>query len=182
MPTQPGIEELLSTIVSQATTFVPNGLAAWAGRVQEFYVKRWRPFQEARVQCRVTEPSSVPKGPPVTCSQPAASPCYFCGSAVCLHHAAVTDIGILTCLPCLKKIPRTAPQQGQAPPASPPQDYRTVCDGHLRTLGLCEPSSLEEIQKSYRELAAKHHPDKGGDAQKMAAVNVAYHWLKEHYR
>lgn len=34
--------------------------------------------------------------------------------------------------------------------------------------------SREDIKKQYRFLARKHHPDKGGDAQKMEEINQAY--------
>ena len=46
----------------------------------------------------------------------------------------------------------------------------------LRTLGLSVRAdiSIETIKKRYRVLALQHHPDKGGDTAKMAAINVAY--------
>ncbi len=39
-----------------------------------------------------------------------------------------------------------------------------------------EPNADEAtIRKAYRELAAIHHPDKGGDIVRMSEINVAFH-------
>jgi curved DNA-binding protein CbpA len=32
---------------------------------------------------------------------------------------------------------------------------------------------MDEIDKAYRQLASKHHPDKGGDPSEMARINRA---------
>lgn len=49
---------------------------------------------------------------------------------------------------------------------------------HLRTLGLDEIPTIEELKDLRRELAKKHHPDKGGDVSKMSAINSAADWLE----
>ena len=36
------------------------------------------------------------------------------------------------------------------------------------------PKTLEELKKQYRKLVFQHHPDKGGDTDKMKAVNNEY--------
>ena len=41
-------------------------------------------------------------------------------------------------------------------------------------LGLAEAASPEEVKNRWRELAAQHHPDKGGDAVKFNEVHQAY--------
>jgi hypothetical protein len=38
---------------------------------------------------------------------------------------------------------------------------------------------LQAIKASYRVLSKKHHPDKGGDCDKMAIINAAYTVLLE---
>ena len=42
------------------------------------------------------------------------------------------------------------------------------------TLGVAKTATDAEIKKSYRKLAAKHHPDKGGDENKFKEINEAY--------
>ena len=41
------------------------------------------------------------------------------------------------------------------------------------------PQTLEELKKQYRELAFRHHPDKGGSNEAMKAVNAEYDTLFE---
>lgn len=41
-------------------------------------------------------------------------------------------------------------------------------------LGVEEHAGPERIRAAYRELAVIHHPDKGGSAERMAEINVAY--------
>lgn len=44
----------------------------------------------------------------------------------------------------------------------------------LDTLGLCDPVDDHEIKSNYHRLANTHHPDKGGDSEKIQAINKAY--------
>jgi hypothetical protein len=39
------------------------------------------------------------------------------------------------------------------------------------------PKTAEELKKKYRELVFKHHPDNGGNAEDMKAVNAEYRKL-----
>lgn len=41
-------------------------------------------------------------------------------------------------------------------------------------LGVSKTASQEEITKAYRKLAMRHHPDRGGDAQKFQEISEAY--------
>ena len=40
-------------------------------------------------------------------------------------------------------------------------------------LGLTSSATTEEIKRSYRRMALKHHPDRGGDAEKFKALSVS---------
>jgi len=51
-------------------------------------------------------------------------------------------------------------------------DYYTI-------LGLKRGASPEEIKKSYRSLAMKHHPDRGGDEKKFKEISQAYEFLSD---
>ncbi|HFD86963.1 MAG TPA: molecular chaperone DnaJ [Gammaproteobacteria bacterium] len=48
----------------------------------------------------------------------------------------------------------------------------------LQTLGLEAGADWANIRRSYRRLAAVHHPDKGGDAQAFVRIREAYETLK----
>lgn len=50
---------------------------------------------------------------------------------------------------------------------------------YYKTLGVAQNATKEEIKKKYRELAHKHHPDKGGDEQKFKELNEAYQVLSD---
>lgn len=47
------------------------------------------------------------------------------------------------------------------------------------TLGVPKGASEEEIKRAYRKLAAKHHPDRGGDTAKFQEVQSAYETLTD---
>lgn len=47
------------------------------------------------------------------------------------------------------------------------------------TLGVSKDAEVKEIKKAYRKLAAKHHPDKGGDAEKFKEISAAYEILSD---
>ena len=49
----------------------------------------------------------------------------------------------------------------------------------LRTLKLKADASHNEITRSYRELASRYHPDRGGDHEKFINVRRAYELLKQ---
>lgn len=46
-------------------------------------------------------------------------------------------------------------------------------------LGLTKQATIDEIKNAYRELAKKHHPDVGGDTEKMTELTLAYNILRD---
>jgi len=50
-------------------------------------------------------------------------------------------------------------------------------DESLAILGLNDPVSDFEIKKAYRRLAMQHHPDRGGEKEKLQAINLALNKL-----
>ena len=53
-----------------------------------------------------------------------------------------------------------------------PEDYYKI-------LEIDKSASQDEIKKSYRKLALKYHPDKGGDQDKFKKLNEAYQTLSD---
>lgn len=49
-----------------------------------------------------------------------------------------------------------------------------------RTLGVSPMASDEQVKSKYRELALRKHPDRGGTADEMRAVNDAYERIVQH--
>lgn len=48
---------------------------------------------------------------------------------------------------------------------------------YYEILGVSKSASQEEIKKSFRRLAMKHHPDKGGDENQFKTIQKAYETL-----
>lgn len=53
---------------------------------------------------------------------------------------------------------------------------------HYDTLGVPRDADAATIKAAYRRLASQHHPDRGGDKEKSAAVNDAYACLSDSER
>jgi curved DNA-binding protein CbpA len=51
-----------------------------------------------------------------------------------------------------------------------------------KELNLLHDASQEEIKRSYRSLAQRHHPDKGGDAEIFKRIKHAYEILSDPVR
>ncbi|MAG45811.1 MAG: molecular chaperone DnaJ [Nanoarchaeota archaeon] len=50
---------------------------------------------------------------------------------------------------------------------------------YYEILGVEKGSSKDEIKKAYKKLALKHHPDRGGDAEKFKEISEAYAVLSD---
>lgn len=50
---------------------------------------------------------------------------------------------------------------------------------HYETLGVAPNATAAQIKAAFRKLASLHHPDRGGDKEKSAAVNDAYACLSD---
>ena len=56
-------------------------------------------------------------------------------------------------------------------------DSSDEAPNYYEILGASEDASQEEIERLYKRLAMRHHPDRGGDAEYMKAINAAYRVL-----
>lgn len=50
-------------------------------------------------------------------------------------------------------------------------------EDYYAILGAGKTASQDEIERLYKRLARQHHPDRGGDAEVMKAINEAYRVL-----
>jgi curved DNA-binding protein len=50
---------------------------------------------------------------------------------------------------------------------------------YYQTLGVDKTASQDDIKKAYRKLAAKHHPDRGGDTATFQSIAQAYDTLSD---
>jgi len=50
---------------------------------------------------------------------------------------------------------------------------------HYTTLGVGRDASPEQIKSAYRKMAAKHHPDRGGDTAAFQNIQAAYETLSD---
>lgn len=66
-------------------------------------------------------------------------------------------------------------QQRQSSPPPPPPGDAVARTAARKTFGwpVTKVFTADELKLRYRELAKKHHPDRGGSPQKMAQVNDA---------
>ncbi|NOR54922.1 MAG: DnaJ domain-containing protein [Sulfurovum sp.] len=56
-------------------------------------------------------------------------------------------------------------------------DPKVEMNKALDILGLPQLITREDVKNQYRFLAKKNHPDLGGNAEKMEAINAAYQLL-----
>lgn len=50
---------------------------------------------------------------------------------------------------------------------------------HYSTLGIDRSATAEDIKQAYRRMAARHHPDRGGDTAKFQEIEQAYRILSD---
>lgn len=53
---------------------------------------------------------------------------------------------------------------------------------YYATMGADEDATQSEIERLYKLLAVRHHPDRGGDEEEMKALNEAYGVLRDEKR
>lgn len=55
-------------------------------------------------------------------------------------------------------------------------------ENYYELLGVPNTATHAEIKTAYRQLAKKHHPDKGGDGELFARINQAYDTLSDEHK
>ena len=54
-----------------------------------------------------------------------------------------------------------------------------MAKNYYETLGVAKGASADDIKRAYRKLAAEHHPDRGGSAERFKEINEAYQVLSD---
>jgi len=73
--------------------------------------------------------------------------------------------------------PETPPKFKAAPAkVAPPAAFYV---NYYEALGLTDFASEAQIKAAFRELALKHHPDKGGDAEQFKLISAAHQTLMD---
>ena len=90
-------------------------------------------------------------------------------------------IAVLSCTGLWPEILRALKElRGEAPPSSQrPARHTDDVEIACRLLGVSTSASWDQIERAYRAKAKIHHPDLGGDADAMRALNEAYKLLKQ---
>jgi hypothetical protein len=122
-----------------------------------------------------------------SCRRSAIGPCVACQKPICLEHAFISIDAIPICFECVKNIAPQAQARPQQPPG--PSSNASAAEqrkADLKTLGLREDASLEDIRAAFKKLAAKCHPDRVRDPVKRAVaerkfkeINAAFQRLSK---
>lgn len=71
----------------------------------------------------------------------------------------------------------TPPPPPPPPPQPPARSMAMTTTLACHVLGLSEIPSPQQLKRAYRLKAQEHHPDLGGDHDRMAEINAAYAYL-----
>ena len=104
---------------------------------------------------------------------PWASPPATGGFFMALRAAAVADDGVRAVIPLASQA-RPGPQP---PPGAPPRASSEAPADLYAVLGVGAEAGSAEIKAAYRALVKRHHPDAGGDAERILALNAAWEVL-----
>jgi len=197
------IEQLFSQLVAKIAPAIhtddpmTTSVLQWFGAVQASALDQWRAVARSGARCSLRHGNGAL---PLPCEHVAVGLCGMCRSFVCLPHASVTMGGSVTCVRCMAEMgplmrervharpPEPPPQQAPPRPPPPVDEEAVLRKKHLRTMGLKDPATYEEVRGQFRKLALKYHPDKAPEAKRAAAnkkmveLNAAFQWLDAHMR
>ena len=173
--------DLLDTLGQVVLSFqsAPHGVPGriwdevrpWLGSLVRHAAPQWLPRLSFGFPCTLPRPNGH------ACPRPAIAACDACGRPCCLDHARIDQWGDAICCACCweaqqrKQAERAAAAAGQQqipnqpPPPVPEKDLAWA----RRTLGVKKSDDWETVEKSYKRLLAKWHPDRHpGDGYKAA--------------
>lgn len=152
-------------------------LQPWVTTLLSRALPRWMPFLQARGQCHVLVLATSKR-----CKRPAISPCVVCRQLTCLEHSFVNHSGEPICFVCVDA--QVSQRRGGAPPPAGGDSGPTLeqqLSAARKVLRVKKTATLKEIHESYRRLAKKRHPDRGGSDEAFCELQSAYELLKKHH-
>lgn len=162
----------------------------WLGNLVRHAAPKWLPRLSFGFPCTLPRPDRLP------CPRPAIAACDACGRPCCLDHARIDQWGDAICYACCweaqqrKQAERAAaaghvhgqPDPRQVPNQPPPISEKDLAAAR-RTLGVKKSDDWDTVERSYKRLLAKWHPDRHpGDGyaaaeEKFKAVRNAFDLL-----
>jgi len=128
--------------------------------------------------------------------------CTHCGVKMVMHAGGGGVVRYFRCTSCQRHVtsmyaedalradvkmrtrPLRAPQEGLVLEAAKAKLERFLgaleAQDPFRTLGVSPSDSPERVRARYRELALSAHPDRGGSAEQMRDLNLAYERVQAH--
>lgn len=150
-------------------------IMTWGTHLTKHATAKWLPVALGNHKC------SIPHGRS-KCGAPALVKCDTCPRYSCLAHARIDYGANGTCSVCIAEFGAMRGNFHQ----TEPDDWASVRKA-FKTLGVPEDATLAEVQGKYRELARKHHPDRGTTdkdrarrEKKMKSVNAAFELLQRY--
>lgn len=160
------IEGLIGTVLGSAIQGLQVNdpllldLQKWISSLVSQAPARWRAVSKSGIRCQ--------------CARPAIGACLGCQEPTCLHHSMISNAGEVLCAACL---------QGLASLPKAKKDAKKLRRSYLRSLGLSDPHTEEELREAFKGAAFKYHPDRASPDKKEWAskrflqAKVAYEWL-----
>jgi hypothetical protein len=189
-----------------------QGIGPWLQQLGLAATSRWLPYLVLGIPCEVQE-HGQPQGPGQRCPSAAVQACTACHKPCCVDHAFVAGDGSAVCYVCVHRVVKESQPKipgadrsaghtnsrsnGRPPPPPPPgaQGQPRTSPGPSaeayaearRVLGIERGASRSVVERQYRILLARWHPDKFRDPTAQADASVrfkevraAYDLLRDH--
>lgn len=199
MPGEEGILGAFARVASTVLGGAPDGpkhawnaIAPWINELTRAATTKWLPFLVHGIPCEVAEHQRP-------CTGASIAACGICRRPVCIHHSFVSKTAEAVCIPCAIRAkgaytepaappPRPAgvDPDTRAPPPEPPVIPPQLLAAARRVLGTKRDTPWDEVERRYKKLLAKYHPDRQQARQdklraeaKFKEVRAAFDLLKK---
>lgn len=148
-----------------------NAIAPWINDLTRAATAKWLPFLVHGIPCEVVEHQRP-------CPGASIAACGICRRPVCIHHSFVSKTAEAVCLPCAiraKGAYTAAPvPPAGAPPPKPPVIPPQFLAAARKALGIRLDTPWDEIERRYKKLLRKYHPDRQQNAEDKARSEAKF--------